>query len=75
MRNYPSEIDLDQQYQDRDTGFRGVAFAITFYRHDGARVGLKALVSNVPVEHWFDSAQLEHIKTGEMAGFRNGVAQ
>lgn len=68
---YKSDIVLGRRYRDRDTNFAGVSIAITFYRYDGERVQLRALVSDVPVDHWFDSAALERVDSGNDAlGFK-----
>lgn len=70
LDEYKTDIVLGRRYRDRDTNFAGVAIAITFYRHDGERVQLRALVSDVPVDHWFDSASLERVEPGaKVLGF------
>jgi hypothetical protein len=70
---YRSDIRLDERYRDTDTGFEGVAKAISFYRNGCERVELRVMVSNIPVEHWFDAPQLVRIDAeAKVLGFANG---
>lgn len=67
---YKSSIELGRRYRDRDTGFEGVASSLTFYRNAEERVQLRALVSNAPVDHSFDAAQLD-LMPAKSVGFAN----
>lgn len=58
---FESSVELNERYRDEDTDFEGVATRVTFSRNGPARVELRALISSVPVEHWFDEAQLTFI--------------
>lgn len=71
MATYTTVIELDRTYRDRDTQFEGVATAIAFYRHQCERVQLRAIVSNVPADHWFDAPQLD-LMPEKAVGFTNG---
>lgn len=55
-------IELGRRYRDHDTEFEGVANSVAFYRNACERVQLKALISSVPVEHWFDAPALTLIE-------------
>lgn len=71
--NYASQILLGKRYRDQDTGFEGVASCIAFYRNREEQVQLRALISSVPVEHWFDALLLTRIDDDSKAvGFGNG---
>lgn len=62
-------IELGDKYRDEDTKFEGVADTISFTRDGCARVRLRALVSSVPVEHWFDEPRLTFIDGDNSMGF------
>jgi len=72
VNEFWSHITLNMRYRDEDTKFEGVASAITFYRHSGTRVLLKALNSGAPVEHWFDEVSLTPVDADGTVGFVNG---
>lgn len=79
MTEFTTIIELGDHYRDEYTKFVGVATAVTFYLNKCERVCLTALVSSVPVDHWFDAPTLtfcdpdeKALGFAEPAGQRNG---
>lgn len=76
MTEFTTFIVLGDHYRDEDTRFVGVATAIAFYRNKCERVQLTALVSSVPVDHWFDAPTLTFVDPDEKAlGFAESAGQ
>jgi hypothetical protein len=69
MFTFSTDIEFGERYRDTTSGFEGVADAISFSRFGCPRVKLRAMVSNVPVEHWIDEGALEHRVNGTTVGF------
>ncbi len=62
-----TDIILGDEYQDKITGFRGIATGVTFWLHACERVGLqsKKLTKDGTIAglEWFDVPGVEHVKT------------
>lgn len=69
MTDTATNIKLGDRYRDTDTGFEGIANAVTIYEFRCPRVQLTALVDHKPAEHWFDEPKLEHVNGSKRLGF------
>lgn len=67
-QKYGSDIELGKQYQDPQTGIRGVATAITFYQYACERVQIECVIQDKIEEYGFDAPRLESVETRERAG-------
>lgn len=67
--NYKSDIKLGEEYEDTQTGFRGIATATYFYQHGCERVNVEAYdeerreIRSIV----FDAPRLKHVNTGKVA--------
>lgn len=80
--NYPSEIELNVQYRDTATGFKGQAIAVSFFQHGCERVTLRGMDHNGRVvEYGFDSPEVVRVDddkpikpSGDKPGGPHGLA-
>lgn len=66
MRNYDSDIILGEEYEDTQTGYKGIATSIHFYQYACERISLEAYEkkSKEIRELTFDAERLVSTKTG-----------
>ena len=63
---YTSDVILSDEYEDTQTGFRGIATAVYFYQYGCERVQLETYDKKTQDIRSlsFDAPRLRHVKTG-----------
>ena len=66
---YNSDIIMGDEYEDTQTGFKGIATSIHFYQYACERITLEAYESKSKEirEMTFDAPRLTHVKTQKRA--------
>lgn len=69
MTGYTSDIILGDEYEDTQTGYKGIATAIYFYQYGCERVNLEAFDKKTQDIRSlvFDSPRVRHVKSGKVA--------
>lgn len=69
MSAFRSDITLGEEYEDTQTGYRGIATSIHFYQHACERITLEAYEKKTKEirEMTFDAPRLVNVRSGQRA--------